>query len=170
MPSTNHLSDIRIAVGRDRTDLANLVVRLDLLGALLEIRDDDFHRLLNAALQVHRVHAGRHRLGTFTHDGMGENCRRRGAVAGGVVGLLRHFAYHLRAHVLELVGELDFLGDRYAVLRGARRAVALVEDDITALGTERDPHCIRENVDAAQQFLARVAAEFYVFRCHIRSP
>ena len=43
------------------------------------------------------------------------------------------FAHHLRAHVLELVGELDFLGDGDAVLGDARRAERLVEDDVAAL-------------------------------------
>jgi hypothetical protein len=56
-------------------------------------------------------------------------CRRRR-----VVGLGGDFAHHLRAHVLELVGELDFLGDGDAVLGDARRAEALVDDDVAALG------------------------------------
>jgi hypothetical protein len=45
----------------------------------------------------------------------------------------------LRAHVLELVFELDLLGDGDAVLSDARRAVTLVEDDIAAFGPERHP-------------------------------
>ena len=86
----------------------------------------------------------------FAHDGVGENRRRCRAVAGGVVGLLRHLAHHLCAHVLEPVGELDFLGDRHAVLGRARRTVALLQDHIAALGTERDLHGFRQNIDAAQ--------------------
>jgi hypothetical protein len=39
-----------------------------------------------------------------------------------VVGLGGDFAQHLRAHVLELVFEFDFLGDGHAVLGDARSA------------------------------------------------
>ena len=52
----------------------------------------------------------------------GEHRRGRRAVAGEIVGLRGDFAHHLRAHVLELVGELDLLGDGDAVLGDARRA------------------------------------------------
>ncbi len=69
---------------------------------------------------------------------MSKNRGRGRAVSGHLVGLLGHLAHHLRAHVLKLVLELDFFGDCHAVLGRARRAEALVEDDIAALGTERD--------------------------------
>ena len=51
----------------------------------------------------------------------------------------RHLAHHLGAHVLELVRELDLLGDGDAVLGDARRAVGLVEHDVMALRAERGP-------------------------------
>jgi len=44
------------------------------------------------------------------------------------------FAQHLRAHILELVLQLDFLGDGHAVLGDARRAEALFDNDIATLG------------------------------------
>ena len=55
-------------------------------------------------------------LEAFLDDRLGQNGRRGGAVAGVVIGLGRDLAHHLRAHVLELVLELDFLGDGDAVL------------------------------------------------------
>ena len=58
-------------------------------------------------------------------------------------------AQHLRAHVLELVLELDLLGDGDAVLGDARGAEALVEDDVAALGAERHLDRVGEDVDAA---------------------
>ena len=70
----------------------------------------------------------------------GEHGRGGGAVAGNVVGLRGDLAHHLRAHVLELVFELDLLGDGDAVLGDARRAVGLVEHDVAALRTERHLH------------------------------
>ena len=115
--------------------------------------------MIDAALQVHRVHAGGNRLGTFADDRLGENGGGGGAVAGDVVGLRGDFAHHLGAHVLELVLELDFLGDGDAVLGGARCAERLVDDDVAALGAEGDLHRVGENVDAAQHALAGIAAE-----------
>ena len=97
---------------------------LDLLGALLDVLDHLGDGLVDAALEVHRVHAGGDRLHAFAHDRLGQHARRGGAVAGHVVGLLGGLAHHLRAHVLELVLELDLLGDGDAVLGRARRAEA----------------------------------------------
>ena len=89
---------------------------------------------IDAALQVHRVHAGGDRLHALADDRLGEHGGGGGAVAGDVVGLRGDFAQHLRAHVLELVLELDLLGDGDAVLGDARSAEALVDDDVAALG------------------------------------
>ena len=136
--------------------------------ALLDVLDHGGDRDVDAALEIHRVHAGGHRLGAFLDDRRREHGRGRGAVAGKIVGLLRHFAHHLRAHVLELVFELDLLGDGDAVLGDAGSAEALVEHDVAALGAERDFHRIGEGLDAAQHALTRVAGKFHIFRSHFR--
>ena len=116
----DHLADRLVAVGGDRADLRDFGRVLDLLGALGDVLDRFGDREVDAALEVHRVHAGGDRLGAFADDRLGEHGRGRGAVAGGVVGLRGDFAHHLRAHVLELVLELDLLGDGDAVLGDAR--------------------------------------------------
>ena len=128
--------------------------------------DHRLDREVDAALEVHRVHAGGDRLGAFLHDRLGEHGRGGGAVTGNVGGLGSDLAHHLRAHVLELVLELDFLGDRHTVLGDARGAERLVEHDVAALRAERDLHRIGENVDAAQHAVARVDGEFDVFGSH----
>jgi hypothetical protein len=105
----DHLADFGFAVGRDGADLGDFVVRgLDLLGVLLEVGDDGGDGQVDAALQVHRVHAGGNRLGAFADDRLGQNGGGGGAVAGDVVGLGGDFAHHLRAHVLELVLPVRF--------------------------------------------------------------
>ena len=109
-------------------------------------------------------------LAPSLHDRLGEHGRRGGAVARDVGGLGGDLAHHLRAHVLELVLELDLLRDRHAVLGDARRAERLVEHDIAALRAERDPHGVGEDVDAAQHAVARVDREFYVFGSHCVFP
>src|SRR3982074_2132545 len=72
-------------------------------------------------------------------------------------------AHHLRAHVLELVFKLDFLGDGDAVLGDAGCAERFVEHDVAALRTERDLHRVVENFDAAQHPVAGINAEFDFF-------
>ena len=162
----DHVADFLLAVRRDGADLGDLGGAGDVLRAGLEVGDDGGDRHVDAALQVHRVHAGRDRLHALADDRLGEDGRGRRAVAGLVVGLRRDFADHLRAEVLELVLELDLLGDGDAVLGDARRAEALLDDDVAALGTERHLDRIGEDVDAAEDALTRVAAETDVFGCH----
>ncbi len=74
---------------------------------------------------------------------------------------------HLRAHVLELVGKLDFLGDGDAVLGDPGSAEALLDHDVAALRTERDLHGIGENIDAAQHLVARVGGETDFLGSHV---
>ncbi len=166
----DHAADLGLAVGRDRADLGDLGDAGDVLRARLEVLDDRGDGQVDAALEVHRVHAGGDRLHALADDRLGQHGRGGGAVTGLVVGLRRDLADHLRAEVLELVLELDLLGDGDAVLGDARGAEALLDDDVAALGTERHLDRVGEDVDAAQDALARVAAETNVFGCHGSVP
>src|SRR6476659_3271100 len=157
------LADFGVAVGGDRADLGDFLVRGDLLGVLDEVGDHGVHRHVDTALQVHRVHAGRNRLGAFTDDRRREHGRGGGAVAGRIGRLGSDFAHHLGAHVLELVVELDFLGDGDAVLGNAGSTERLVEHDVAALGAECHLDRVVENVDAAQHAVAGIDAEFDFF-------
>ncbi|MCY1500637.1 hypothetical protein D9M68_346850 [compost metagenome] len=163
---SNVEADLTLAVCRDRADLCDFFRSVDLLGLGLEILDDFGDGEVDTALQVHRVHAGSNGLGAFANDRLGKNGCSRGAVAGDVVGLRSNFADHLGAHVLELVFEFDFLGDRYAVLGDARSAEGLVDDDVTTLRAERDLYRVSEDVDATQHLFARGAAELDFFCSH----
>src|SRR3982075_3472751 len=157
------LADFGVAVGGDGADLGDFLVRGDLLGVLDEVGDHGFHREVDTALQVHRVHAGGNRLGAFTDDRSREHGCGGGAVTGGVCRFGSDFAHHLRAHVLELVLKLDFLGDGDAVLGDAGGAERLVEHDVAAFGAERHLHRVVENVDAAQHLVAGIDAGFNFF-------
>ena len=123
-----------VAISGNCADLGDLLGCADLLRSLGQVGDHVINCEIDAALQIHRVHAGGDGLVTFLNDRLGENGCRGGAVAGNVVGLGSDLTHHLRAHVLELVGEFDFLGDGDAVLGDARRAERLVDDDVAALG------------------------------------
>src|SRR3569623_1899106 len=107
------------------------------LGHLLELGDRSGHGLVDTALLVHRVHAGGHRLHAFAQDGLGQDGGGGGAVAGDIGGLRRHFLYNLRAHVLELIFQIDFLGDGHSVLGDGGGAEALLEHHVATLGTKR---------------------------------
>src|SRR4029450_195699 len=162
----DHVADRLVAVRRDRADLGDLRTGRHLLRPLLELFHHQVAGEVDAALEVHRVHAGGDRLGALAHDRLGEHGRGGGAVAGGVRRPGRHLAHHLGAHVLELVGKLDLFGDGDAVLGDARRAIGLVEHDVAALGPERDLDRIGQDIDAADHAGAGVAAKTYFFCCH----
>ena len=166
----NETADLRIAVGRDGADLGDLLVRGDVLGILLEVRDNGFDREVDAALEVHRVHAGGNSLGAFPDDGVSKHGCRGRSVTGLVGGLGSNLAHHLGAHVLELVLELHLLGDGDAILGDAWRAVGLVQEHVTALGAEGHAHRVGESIDAAQHAVASVDGEFHFFRRHFDFP
>ena len=166
----DHLADLRLAIRRDCADLGDFRGGLHLLGLARDVLHDLGDREIDAALKVHRVQAGSHHLGAFLDDRLGEHRGGGRAVAGDVAGLGRDLAHHLRAHVLELVLKLDFLGDRHAVLGNSGGAIALIEDDVAALRAERHPDGIGENIDATQHLVARVGGKSYVLGSHFRSP
>jgi len=78
----------------------------------------------------------------------------------------RHFAHHLRANVLELVLELDLLGDGDAVLGDPGGTERFIEHDVAAFRAERHAYRISEDVDAAQHLVARLDREFDFLGCH----
>jgi hypothetical protein len=103
---------------------------------------------------VHRVRAGDDVLRAFAIDRLRQHGGRRGAVARRVRSLARDLADHLGAHVLQRILQLDFLGDRDAVLGDRRRPELLVEHHVPALRAERDFHRVGQLVHAAQYGLA----------------
>ena len=157
---SDHVANGGVAIGGNRAHLGNFVGRIDLRRPGLDVLDDFGHRQVDAALQIHRVHAGGDQLGAFAQDGSGKDRCRSGAVAGEIIGLGCHLAHQLRAHVLEFVLELDLLGDGDAVLGDARRAVGLVEDDVASLRAERHLDGIVENFDTAQHAITRIGGKF----------
>ena len=115
----------------------------------LDLGDDGRDGLLDAALDDHRVGAGGDDPEALGDHRLAEHDRGGGAVAGDVVGLGRDFLEELRAHVLERVLELDVASDGDAVVGDGRGAELLVEDDVAALGADRDLDGVGEAVDAA---------------------
>ena len=155
-----------VGVGGNGANLGDFLVGRRGLRNLLELIDGGGNSLVDAALEVHRVHAGSNELHAFVNDRLGENRRGRRAVAGVVARLRGNFAHHRGAHVFELVLEFDFLGDGHAVLRHRRTAEGAFEHDVAALRAERHLDGIGENVDAANHLRAGVITKENLLSSH----
>ena len=161
------VADLGIRVGRDRADLSDFLGGGAGLADGLELLAQGDDRLVDTALEVHRVHAGGHVLHAFANDGLGQHGRGGGAITRIVGSLGGDFLEHLGAHVLELVFQLDFLGDRHPVLGDGGGAETALEHDIAAFRAEGDLDRIGQDVDAFDHALARVVVEEYLLSCHV---
>src|SRR3546814_17596174 len=86
---SENAADFSIAIVRYGGDMGDLAVGADLLGMRSEILDHGDDRQLDAALQVHRVHAGGNCTRAPAHDRMGEHTGRGGSGARLVVLAVR---------------------------------------------------------------------------------
>ena len=144
---------VAVAVGGDGADLADLLGGRDLLGALLDVLDHGLDGDVDAAPRSIGFMPAATAFTPSRTMAWASTVARGGAVAGEIVGLGGDLAHHLGAHVLELVGELDLLGDGHAVLGDAGRAERLVEHDAAALRaraspSRRRPECRRHGACA----------------------
>ena len=154
--------------GRDGGDAGDLVLAADLLRLLVaEVLDDLVDGLLDPAPQGERVGAGGDVLEAVADDRLGQQRRRRRAVAGDVVGRRGDLADELGALVLEDVLELDLASDGDAVVGDRGRAELLVEDDVAALGAERDLDRVGDAVDAGLQRGARLRVVLELLMSHV---
>src|SRR5208283_1616834 len=172
----NDLADGLVVIRRDGADLGNHVagdglgelVQFALLAIafLVETSGNGQNRFLDAALDRHWIGASSNGFHTLAVDCLGENGSGGGAVAGDVRGLRSNFADHLGAHVLNAIGQIDFLGNSNAVLGDGGRAEFLLNHNVAALGAEGNFHSISQNVDAAKNRLAGFFSVNNLF-CHI---
>ena len=120
------------------------------LESLPDFFDDLFDGLLDSALQIHGIGAGRHGLTSLPVDGLGQDSRGGGPVACDVAGLAGDLTDHLGAHVLARILQIDLLGYRHPILRAGGRAELLLKDDVAALGAESHLDGIRQLVNSPQ--------------------
>src|SRR5581483_485136 len=151
----------------DGGDAGDVLLAVDLLRLRLQVLDHRVDGLLDAALQRHRIRAGRDVLQALADDGLGEHRRSRRAVAGNVVRRRRDLADELGALVLEDVLDLDLASNRDAVVRDRRRAELLVEHDVAALRAKGDLDRVREDVHAALEGAPRVLVELQLLVSHV---
>ena len=166
----NDLTDFFIGVGRNGANLSDFLVGRSGLGELLELSDGGGNSLVDAALKVHRVHAGGNELHAFINDGLSEN-RSSGRTVTGVVARLRgDFAHHGGTHVFKFIFEFDFFGDRHAILRDRRAAERAFKHNVAPLRAERYLDSIGENVDTANHFRAGIITEKNLLSSHFVIP
>mmetsp|Transcript_74499 Transcript_74499/g.120220 ORF Transcript_74499/g.120220 Transcript_74499/m.120220 type:complete len:204 (-) Transcript_74499:64-675(-) len=159
----NHLANHLVSVSRNRGDRCNLLRLRDRLGHLLQLLQDVLHRCVDAALQIHRVHASDNSLGAFAENCTGQHGGCRGAIARHVAGLRGNLLDERGADVLHLVPELD--GPRHcdAVLGHLWRAIGLLDEDVAPLGAERHGHRIGQAIGALEHRSAGCRAMSDVF-------
>src|ERR671930_1180955 len=126
------LADLGVA-GRHGGGVGDLVAGLDVLGLVLDGLDRDLDRLLDAALEAHRVGAGGDVAQALADQRLGQHGGGGGAVTGDVVGLLGDLLDELGPDLLPRVLELDLLGDRYAVIGDRGSAPLLLQHHVAAL-------------------------------------
>src|SRR5581483_126071 len=164
------VADRLIVVGGDGPDLSDFVAIAGRLGERFQLIDNLRHRLVDAALDAHRVMARGDELQTLAENRARQHGRGGRAVAGEIRGFARHLFDHLRAHVFELVFELDFLGDGDAVLGHGRRAPGLFQHHVAALRTQSYGDRIGKQIDTAQDPAPRFLAKTNFFSSHCPSP
>ena len=162
----DHRADFDFTVGGDGTNLGHFLVGGNVVGHGVQLVHNLGNSGIDAALEIHGVHAGGNGLCAFVDDSLSQNRRRGSAVTGHVVGLGGNFAQHLCAHVFELVLELDLLSDGDAVLGHARCTKGLIENDVTAFRAESNFHSVGEGVHAVQHLGPGGTAELYDFCSH----
>jgi len=132
----------------DRRGRGDLLLGLDVLAHLEQRVGHGLDGGLDAALERHRVRAGRHVAQALTDHRLGEHGRGRRTVTGDVVGLLRDLLDQLGADLLVRLLELDLLGDAHTIVGDGGGAPLLLEDDVAALGAEGDLDGVGERVHA----------------------
>ena len=160
----------RLVVGRDGGDGPQALGAVEALGRSLQRRDRLGDGLFEPFHEFDRVGARRKAFQPALHEHVGQDGRGRGAVARDFVGLFRHFAQHLCAHVLEGVLELDLARDTDAVARHDRRPDRPVDDGVHAPRPERAAHRTGQLGDTPSQRLARLVVMQHDIRHHGSSP
>jgi len=155
----DHSADL-LVTGGDSRDLLDVVLALDGSAHLFDGLDSSVSGLAHTLAQNDGVGACCQVLHAFIDHGLCQDSCGGGAVARDIIGLGGDFLDELCAHVLESILELDLLGDRHAIVGDGRSAVGLVQNNVSALGSQGDLDCIRKLVDTFRQCHACICAVF----------
>ena len=160
----DELADFGIAA-RDGRDGLDVRVRVNRAGSGAQFLGDRFAGFFHAGADEDGVRPFLDGRDAVMDHRLGEQGRGGRAIACHVVGLVRDFIDELGAHVLEIVLEFDFAGNRDPVVSDGWGPIALVEGDVAALGAQGQFDGVGEDVDAFDHLVAGGFAPFDFF-CH----
>lgn len=129
----------------------------------MQFLGDELDGAVDALLDVGGVEAGLDLLEALLVDGAGQDGGGGGAVAGFVVGLVGDVLHQTGSDVHGLLADFDCLRDGDSVLGDFGAAVALVDQDVSAAGTEGHLDCVAQLSAAFEEFLASLGAEEELF-------
>ena len=129
---------------------------------LSETLNDLVDSELNAASQIHWVHAGGDRFASLLEDSTSKNSGSGRAITSLVVGLASHLLDKVGTDVVVAVAKLDVLGHGDAILGDLRRAKSSVEDDIAATRSQSHLDSVSEHVTALEHESASISSKFDV--------
>ncbi len=165
----DHRADHVVVVRRDCRDSRIVRFARDRVRDRAQVLDEPADGQIDPALDQDRVAAGRDRRHSLADDALRDHGCGRGAVADDVIGLDRSLFHKLRAHVLELVLQVDLARDRDSVIGDHRRAGDLLEDHVAPLGAQGGLDRLGELIDAGLQQVSGCGAEAK-FLGHIAPP
>ena len=132
---------------------------------LLDIVNDLGNGLVDTALQIHWVSTCRNILKTLVDDSLCKDGGSSCAIAGIVASLAGYALYELSASVLELVLQLNLLGNGNTILGNLGCAKLLLYNNVAAFRTECNLYGVGKLVNTILQQLACVNVKLYIF-CH----
>ena len=150
-------ADLGVAC-RNSADAGDIVAVLHLLAVSLDGLNSLGNSLAHAAADIHGVCTGGDILHALGDHGLCQNGCGGGAVACCVVGLGSDFTHQLCAHVLELVLQLDLLGNGHAIVGDDRCTELFAQHYIAALGAQGDLNGVCQGIDTGTQCLAGILA------------
>ena len=114
---------------------------------LLDLLHQEVGGLVDALLEGDGVGPGGHVAQAGLDHGVGQHGGGGGAVTGGIVGLGGGLTDQGHTGVLDVILELDLLGDCDAVVDDLRGAELLLQHHVAALGAEGDGNRLSQDVD-----------------------
>ena len=160
--SGNESSNVSVVVGRDGSDVSDLINALNGNGLLLESFDDLIDSHLDSSAEVHWVHSSSDRFAALFEDSTGENCGGRCTVTSLIVSLAGDLLNKVSTDVLIAIAELDILGHSDTILGNLGHAKSLVDDDIAATRAQSHLHSISKHFAALEHEGACLSSEFDV--------
>ena len=162
----NQFTNFRVS-SRDGSNLRNVILALHFMTHLVQFFNGSLGSLVDTATNANRVSTGSNVLHPSVNDGLRQNGCRRRTVTGVVIGLGSNFRNEFGTHVLKVIFQFNVLGDRNPIVSNRRRAIALFQNNVATLRTDRRLNRIGQLIYPTQHCLACIFRKLNFF-CHFR--